>query len=98
MSSGKVDNRFPTEVPLPITTPAPAPLPGATPSLWAVHADVAEHGSNNTEDEHTGISQNKSFNWNYIRDNLQTACYFFFGLKCGQESCCFNWRISELIT
>jgi len=35
--------------------------------------DVAEHGSHSSEDEHVGISQNKSFNWNYVRDHFQRS-------------------------
>lgn len=67
MRSGKADTWFSTDIPYPTTTPAPDPFPCATHSPWAVHMDAAERGPDNSEDEHIGISQNKSFKWNYVK-------------------------------
>lgn len=89
MSSGKADTWFSTDVPYPTTTPAPAHFPCATHSPWTVHMDAAERGPDNSEAEHIGISQNKSFKWNYVKGPWmylkQYITIFWFKARSGKQ-------------
>lgn len=47
--------------------------------------DVTEHGSNNSEEEHIGISQNK-FQLELHKGPSSNSTLQFFGLKHGQKA------------